>query len=685
MRVVRPFLHMVNAQSEALFYWVPVMLGVGIGVYFTLPVEPPVWLYPIMGLAAVALFGLRRRFDPIFSPPMMVFALILTGLCLAGIRSHSVAGPVLGWRYYGPVEGRIIKIDRSQSDAVRITLDHVILERVTATKTPTRVRISLHGEQGYFTPTIGMRVAMSAHLSPPSGPVEPNGFDFQRLAWFIKLGAVGYTRSPALAMERADRNAVGLWVSGVRETMSRYVQNALPDGRGAFATAILTGDRASIPQDILADLRASNLAHLLAISGLHMGMLTGFVFAGLRFGLALIPYVALRWPIKKIAAGAALMTGAGYLALSGGAVATERAYVMVAVMFVAILLNRRAITLRAVAIAAVIVLLLRPEALIGAGFQMSFAATVALVAVFGSVSRQPSNRLPKWARPVVAVVMSSFIAGIATAPYSALHFNQIAQYGLLANVISVPFMGALVMPMAVVAVLLAPFGLDFIAFWVMGWGISWILWVANWVSGMSGAVTLIQTPHPVVLPLFSIGVLLLLLWRGGGRWYGLGVSGLAVLIWAISARPDVLIADSGGLVGVMTTDGRALSRPKGDGFVADVWLENDGDDATQETAAMRGFSGPSHARYFMIGDQSAVILRTKKGGAMFDASCADLDVVIYAPSVKDQPEYPENGICEWINIQTLRQTGTIAIYDDGADIHRVNARDAAGRRLWNTR
>ncbi len=682
MRVVRPFLHMVNAQAGALFYWVPVMLGVGIGTYFALPVEPPLWLYAVMAVAALSLLLRRRRIDPIFVPPVMVLVLVLAGLCLAGLRSHSVAGPVLGWRYYGPVEGRIVKIDRSQSDAVRLTLDQVVLERVSATKTPTRVRVSLHGEQGYFTPQIGMRVAMSAHLSPPGGPVEPNGFDFQRLAWFIKLGAVGYTRSPALAMEPADQGAIGLWVSGVREVMSRYVQEALPDGQGAFATAILTGDRAAIPQDVLDDLRASNLAHLLAISGLHMGMLTGFVFAGLRFGLALIPYVALRYPIKKIAAGAALITGAGYLALSGGAVATERAYVMVAVMFVAILLNRRAITLRAVAIAAVIVLLLRPEALIGAGFQMSFAATVALVAVFGSVSRMPSRRFPKWMGPVVGVVMSSFIAGMATAPFSAIHFNQIAQYGLLANVISVPVMGILVMPMAVLAVLLAPFGLDFIAFWAMGWGISWILWVADWVSGMSGSVTLIATPHPIVLPLFSLGALMLALWRGKGRWSGAGIAMAAVIIWMASSRPDVLIADSGGLVGVMTPEGRALSRAKGDGFVAEVWLENDGDGATQEIAAARGFTGPSHARAFSIGAKTAIILRNKKGGAMFADACVRYDLVIFAPSAKDQPD-PSSGTCEWINIETFRETGTIAFYVEDSGITQVNAREAAGRRLWN--
>jgi competence protein ComEC len=388
------------------------------------------------------------------------------------------------------------------------------------------------------------------------------------------------------------------------------------------------------------------------------------------------------FPIKKIAAACALCVGAGYLALSGGAVATERAFVMVAVMFVAILLNRRAITLRAVAIAALIVLLLRPEALIGAGFQMSFAATVALVTVFGAMSTRPESRFPNWAKPVVAVVMSSFIAGIATAPFSALHFNQIAQYGLLANVISVPVMGAIIMPMAVIAALLVPFGLDFIAFEIMGWGISWILWVADWVAGMSGAVTRIPTPHRIVLPVFAIGALFTVLWRGRG--FGVALACVALVIWARTERPDVLIADSGGLVGVMTPDGRALSRAKGDGFVAQVWLENDGDGTDQETAATRGFTGENHAKAFKIGNDRAIILRTKKGGAMFETACASYDVVVYAPSAKDQPDYPTGGRCRWINIETLRDTGTIAFYVNDGGISQINARDAAGRRLWNS-
>lgn len=176
--------------------------------------------------------------------------------------------------------------------------------------------------------------------------------------------------------------------------MAGYLQQRIPGETGGFAAAITAGDRSGVGEQTLTALRQSNLAHLLAISGLHMGLLTGFVFAAVRVLFCLVPPVALRWPVKKLAALAALAAGAGYLMLSGGNVATERAFVMVAVMLGAVLLNRRAITLRAVAVAALIVLLRRPESLLSPGFQMSFAATAALVAV---LPRCAMGRF-RWAR-----------------------------------------------------------------------------------------------------------------------------------------------------------------------------------------------------------------------------------------------------------------------------------------------
>ncbi|HSG55896.1 MAG TPA: ComEC/Rec2 family competence protein, partial [Paracoccaceae bacterium] len=307
----------------------------------------------------------------------------------------------------------------------------------------------------------------------------------------------------------------------------------------------------------------------------------------IRYALALIPGIALRWPTKKIAAVCALIVGAFYLALSGGNVATERAFVMVAVMFVAVLLDRRALTLRAVAMAAIIVLVWQPEALMGPGFQMSFAATTALVAAFGYLRRFDLSGLPRWTRPVLSVVLSSFIAGLATAPFAAAHFNQFAHYGLIANLLSVPLMGVLVMPAAVLAVCLAPLGLAWIGLGLMDIGLRWILFVADRVAGMDGAVGHIHAPDALVLPVLALGLLVVVLWQGRARFSGLVAVAVAAVIWQQSTRPALLVDNSGVLIGVMGAEGRVLSKPSGAGFVAGIWLENDGAPVAQEVAAGR--------------------------------------------------------------------------------------------------
>ncbi|MEM8538422.1 MAG: ComEC/Rec2 family competence protein, partial [Pseudomonadota bacterium] len=403
------------AQRGALIGWVPVCLAIGIGWYFSVPHEPTLLVMASLIIVAGTLAVLSRLVSLAYAPLLIGLVLIASGFTVAKHRAESMAAPVLTFRYYGPIQGQIVKIDRSATDAMRITLDHAVLSRMAPDRTPQRVRISLHGPPAApINP--GDTVIMTGHLSPPSGPAEPGGFDFQRHAWFLQLGAVGYTRTPVMRLSTPTEPTIAMRIFAWRMGLSRAVQAAIPGESGAFAAAIMTGDRAGMGQATPENLRAANLAHLLAISGLHMGLLTGFIFVAVRMLMALLPGVALRWPVKKIAAICAIIVGAFYLALSGGNVATERAFIMVAVMFVAILLGRRALTLRAVAIAATIVLLWQPEALVGPGFQMSFAATTALVAVFGALRRYDLSGIPRLARPVLSVVVSSAVAGAATAP-----------------------------------------------------------------------------------------------------------------------------------------------------------------------------------------------------------------------------------------------------------------------------
>lgn len=672
MRVLTGVETALLRQRGHLFPWSLVCLAIGIALYFGLRFEPGPQLYGWVSFLSVAAL-LGARISPVaWAPMMMGVALIAVGFALAGWRSHSVAEPVLQWRYYGPIEGRVVALDRSASDALRVTLDQVRLRDLPDTSRPQRIRLSVHSQTVALVP--GQRIMTTGHMSPPQGPVEPGGFDFRRHAWFQKLGAVGYTRVPVVSVAPASAGKAGLRVTRLRMAISRHVQQHMPGEIGGFAAAVTTGDRSGMRQKTLEALRASNLAHLLAISGLHMGLLTGFVFLTCRVALAAVPSVALRWPTRKIAAVCAMVAATIYLLLSGGNIATERAFVMVTVLFGAVLLDRRAISLRAVALAALIVLALRPESLLSPGFQMSFAATTALVAVFGGLREVGPLPVPKWSRAVVGVAMSSAIAGLATAPIGAAHFNTLSHYGLLANVLSVPVMGAVVIPAAVVGALLAPLGLDWLALTVMGVGLQWILFVADWVSALEGAQGYVVGPPGGVLPILALGALWVILWQGRARWIGAVPMLVAVYLWGQGQRPEILIADTGSLVGVMTKQGRALSKAKGSGFVASVWLENDGDGSAQPQAAERWPHTPGRIQRFPVGSLELIHVTGKRAAAQFD-ECKDQQIIV-APVALEL-----TGDCLVIGPSDLMQTGSLAVRDGRLQ----SSAEVTGYRLWSPR
>ncbi|TNJ46785.1 ComEC/Rec2 family competence protein [Phaeobacter sp. B1627] len=672
MRIWSALDGLLQAQRGHLFPWVPVFFGLGISFYFIPPQEPGFSVFAVV-LMLTSLLGLVARRGDVLG--LCATALLLTGIgfCYMGARANLVAAPVLKFRYYGAVEGQVVKVDRSASDAMRITLRHVRLDNVAPERTPHRVRLSLFDGAA---PAPGAWVMTTAHLSPPQGPAEPGGFDFRRHAWFQKLGAVGYSRVPVLETAAPGR----LPVATLRMRVSRWVREGMPERTAGVAAALVTGDRAHVPRHVIEALRASNLAHLLAISGLHMGLFAGLVFASLRRGLALWPAVALRYPVKKISACIALCSSFGYLLLSGANVATERAFLMVAMVLIAVVLDRRALSIRAVALAACLVLLRRPETLLSAGFQMSFAATLALVAAFQTV--QPwfapgqSGALGSVGRWIGALVLSSLVAGLATAPFGAANFNTVSHYGLIANLVAVPVMGAVVVPGAVFAICLAPIGASAIGFWIMTLGLDWILTVAETVSSWPGAKGFVVAPEAWILPVLVLGGLVLLLWQGRLRALGLIPVCVALAFWPGSQRPDVLIAADGGIVGILTPEGRAVSRPSGKSFVAGVWLENDGDGGDQETAFSR-WQGTANSKVqeMTAAGHHFVHAIGKTGAAQLSAPCQSGTVIILTVDA----EMPE-GDCMVLSPKTLRRTGSVAFTSDGG---MVKSRDEARLRLWS--
>ena len=675
---------LVETQRPHLALWIPVLFALGIALYFALPAEPEGWMLAASAGAMAVGFATLFRVGPVARVLILAALLPALGLQAAALRTRMVAAPVLPQEMTANVEGRVVGLDRSASDRPRVLLDRVVIHGLEPERTPARVRVSLDPSTPEDLLQPGLRLLGQARLSPPAAPSEPGGFDYRRLAWFERIGAVGYARTPMVEAYGPDPGRFRQLPFRIRMAASAHIQRVVPGQDGAFTAAILTGDRSGIDRSVEAALRASSLYHIVSISGLHMTLLAAAVFAMIRYGLALVPRLALNWPLKKIAAVVALVAGAAYLIISGSEVPAQRSYIMTATVLAAVLLDRPALTLRAVALAGLIVLLLAPESLMQPGFQMSFAATIALVAVLEALRGrswwQATQTAPSWrfAKPIVGIAMTSLVAGAATAPISAFHFNTVAQYGLIANLLAIPAMGMVVMPAAVLAVLAAPFGLDWLPFQIAGLGMGYIIAVARFIAGLGGAVTGVPAGPPASLALILIGGTMGVLLIGRARWAAAAPAAVGLLLWAGHDRPDVIIADTGRLFGILTPAGRVLSSDRGNGYAAESWLRDDGDRADQAEAWARGRLERRKHRIEAVvpGIGKLVYVGTKQAtGAA--ALCAEAAILI-APNWRERPE----GRCLFVGRERLDRDGALAISltPDGLEVE--GARSSNRERLW---
>lgn len=693
-------------ESPDLLPWLPFCMALGIGFWFLLKFEPGRDFYAMLAvliIGLIAALGLIRHLAlreslgwQLYTPlrlGLLGALAIASGTALIGARAYLVAAPVLEFRYYGPVEGRVIGIDRSSRDRMRITLDRIVLKDVSPTRSPLKLRISLMNPPQHL-PDPGQHIMLTAHLGPPPAPAEPGGFDFRRVAWFQSLGAVGYTRSPIVTIAPADENQ-SLMMHRFRLRLSAAIMTEIGGQSGAIAAALMTGDRSGIEERTNELMRISNLYHIISISGLHMSMLAGFVYAALRLLGVLLqslrPGLAGFSPHKPAAIGA-LAASAVYLWLSGGGVATERSFIMVAVMLTAILVDRRALSLRTLALAAVLIFLYAPEGLTDVGFQMSFVATTALI-----LSHRPwmavSKMLPWWSKPLALLVISSAVAGLATAPIAAAHFGRMAQYGVWANLLVVPAMGAIVMPAGVLAAILAPFGLAAPALWLMGLGTGWMLKVANWFAAADSAVLHIQMPSTYVLPLMAIGALLLILptlpiaqhqqrLAAVRSLAAMGFLITSILIWALERRPDLLISGDGNAVGISNLTGRVLSKGEGGAFAVASWLEADGDMLSQTEAALRpGWDGQPYDRQTQLGTFKIRHLTGKKSQEVADQDCIAGQIIVTNQASTAARRDGKN--CYHFNPQTLRRSGAIAFWHGANGVRYISETETSGQRFWS--
>jgi competence protein ComEC len=601
------FAALLTKQRGRFALFLPVFMGAGILGYFARTSEPsPIWSVVAFGLSAAAAIALRKQ--PLPRAPALCAAFASAGFCLACLAAARAPPWIALPRHAAEVAGRIAAIDILATGR-RITLQNPALD--DGPPLPRALRIRLRGaDPAVLAP--GDKIAVRALLQPPAPPDLPGGWDTQRDAYFSGLGGYGFAIGPARVLQRAGLGGLG----ALRETIAARIMAGLPGPNGAIAATLLTGIGTAIPQADRAAYEASGLAHLLAVAGLHIGIVMGLAFFAARLGLAAWEYAALAWPTRKLAAVAALAAGFVYLELTGAHVPILRSFGMAALVTLGVLTGRRAISLRGLALAATVLMVLSPASVMGVSFQMSFSAVLCLIAGY------------EWARPFLqrigegrwwrragfyaaGLVLSSFLAGTASAPFAAYHFGRVGLYYVPANMLAVPLTAFWVMPWGLVALLLMPLRLEWLALVPMGSGIAGLSAIAHAVAAWPDA----NLPVPL-LPCWSpacvaAGLAWGGLFRGRLRLAG-GAPILAGLLGPLLVPAPSLVVAPGAALTALDLDGRIFvqAAPAASLFEVQAPLRLWGAGAAQAFAQSPGLACDASAcragRILILRDSDAV-------------------------------------------------------------------------------
>jgi competence protein ComEC len=680
------FLVNLAAERERWPLWLPVLMGAGIGLYFSLKSEPPVWIGPVALLFTALAAGLSWRSDRGRFPAAGCLAFAL-GFASAQFQAHHVAAPVLERRVFANLEGRVSSVDPLPEGSRLVIAPGSIGDNDPA-KLPARVRVRLRHGDGGVAPGDWVRLRVS--LEPPPAPAMPGAYDFERAAWFERLGGVGYALSApeqAVPPEGAAPGEFGQALNALRQGVTSRIRATLPNPEGATASALITGETHAIPPEDAGAFRDAGLAHILVIAGLHMGMVAGICFFALRAIFALIPAIALNYPTKKFAACLALAMTFGYMLLSGATVSSRRAFAMIALALLAVLVDRFSLSARCLALAAVAIMLMTPSSAMGPSFQMSFAAVAALVAFYESYRVQlsewhcDSGGMRRFGLYLLGISFTTIVTTVATAPFTVYHFNRFPLYSVAANVAAVPITGFWVMPWAIVSVLLMPVHLEFLALHPMAWGIDAIWAIAKGVTSWPGAVMNLPSMPAWGLGVLGLGGLWLCIWRR--RWRYLGFLPVALglaSIW-LSRPPDILFAGDGKLMAVRDADGNYLpSLAHGDRSAEETWSKR----AASHLGPVWPDSGAS-ADGSLSCDTGACVYRARgtvvtliRDADHFDRAQCSADLVL--ATMAAWKICPGARIID--RIDTYRNGGYAVWLDPGA-IRVDSVRHDQGARLWS--
>lgn len=661
----------LEAERGQILLWLPVAFGSGIAAWFALagPAQWAAFLCIALGIAAAggALHGRLGR------------VLLLGGLAMAlgcaaiWLRAERVSAPVLARPAVASFEGVVVQADAFAARG----FTRLVLAPIARADLPPRVRVNVDSTDLPAGLAAGARVAVRARLVPPPAPALPGAYDFRRVAWFGGIGATGKALGPVTVRSPGSSSGQGL-----RAALSTHIQAHLPGSAGGIASALATGDEGAIDEADAEAMRRAGLAHLLSVSGLHVTAVTGAAMLIVLRLLALSPTLALRFRLPLVAAGAGAIAAIGYTWLTGAQVPTIRSCVAALLVLMALMLGREALTLRLVAAGAVIVLLLWPEALAGASFQLSFAAVAAIVALHENprLRRWFERREEAWwrrlARNLGSLLLTGLVVELTLMPIGLFHFHKAGLYGAMANIVAIPLTTFVVMPLEALALLLDLLGLGGPAWWLAGKALALLLWIAHMVADAPGSVAALPVMPGGAFGWIAFGGLWIALWRTRVRLIGM-IPVVAGLVWAaLAPAPDLLITGDGRHLALRVGDGSfALLRDRTKDFTRASISEMGG----IEQDALASLAERKEARCspdlcvadVAGGGRSWRIAATRSGYTIgwraLVATCASSDVMV------SERRLPRGCLPRWLLLDraVLAQTGGVAISFAGRGIRTV--------------
>ncbi len=669
-------------EHDRLVLWLPVLLGVGIGLYFSLLNEPDIRI--VAGGCGV-IFILTAIFWRKYALRLFFMAVLFInfGMLRAEISTIFAKSPILQEEiFYRLTEGNIADIQIKEKGE-KLILTNVQIDGLDMEETPKRISVSLKQQAEGLS--VGDKVQLNATLFPPPTPVMPQAYDFARMFYYEQLGAVGYTPKQPVILEKAETSNFEQWLNALRLSLTQRIIFPMTSENGWVAAAMMVGEQSGVSKEVADVMRESGIYHVLSISGLHMSLAVMLVFFTVRFLLSLYPPFALRVPTKKIAALVALFSAFAYLLLAGYPVPAVRSFIMVAVVMLAILFDRSGISIFSLAWAAMITLLWQPESLLGASFQLSFAATLAILAFYERFSHVLyKNNIGFWHKIwlyFLGIMLTSLVATFATTPLVIYHFNRFTLWGVAANMLLLPLVSMWIMPAAVIAFLLMPFGLEYYPLVALDYGISLMMHGARFFADLPYASLSLPSPSFAGLILVIFGGLWLCIWQQKWRLLGIPLVIIGVATIALHKPYDLLISSDASKVAMRLEDGRfVFLRGKEDSFDGQVWLRANGQEKALSVDELDEKIGGCDKHKCTVTAYEKKIVATK-GKKEIEASCdGNPDIVISQNYLADISTCTKIPLL--IDESYLQKNGATALRFNNGATQIENSRQHRGDRPW---